>query len=79
MWKEDIFNIMRNIVNISYKTKYLGRWSSSISKKQWKMYADFANYDNCCCSFTNVDAPQNKTLHSSTRSSYSKKLPNIKP
>jgi len=84
MWKEGkegIVNIMRNILNISYKTKYkyLGRWSSSISKKQWKMYADFANYDNCCCSFTNVDTSQNKTLNSSIRSSSHIKSPDIKP
>ena len=57
MWKESIFNTMKSLLNISYTTKYLGRWSSSIDKKQWKRYADFANYDNCCCSFTNYNAP----------------------
>lgn len=75
MWKKSIFNTVKNLLNISYTTKYLGRWSSSIDKKQWKMYADFANYDNCCCSFTNYNASGANVYQ---QQSQSKKLPDIK-
>lgn len=32
--------------------RMLGRWSSSIDKRQWELYAGFANNDNCCCSYS---------------------------
>lgn len=37
----------------------LGRWNSVVrrnkekQRENWEIYVDMANYDNCCCSFTN--------------------------
>lgn len=58
-----------------YNNHYtLGRWSSSIDKMKWEKYADFANYDNCCCSKNNsnmniyyIDKNKNKNKKTITR------------
>lgn len=41
----------------------LGRWSSSVDKKKWEKYADFANYDNCCCSGSKSKNTSKMNIH----------------
>lgn len=47
----DILSIIKRAFKVNHTNYTLGRWSSSLDKQRWELYADFANNDNCCCSY----------------------------
>lgn len=57
------FSVLNSIIKflkIQDTHRMLGRWSSSTDKHRWEFYADFANSDNCCCSYRLNDTITNK-------------------
>lgn len=51
-----VLDSLKKLLNVQDTPRMLGRWSSSLDKQRWELYADFANSDNCCCSYSSKES-----------------------